>query len=322
VKLLKRVALAFLLLLVAVVAYVAVGLRHPSLEPYREHMAQPASAKGGLRATFLGVSTILLDDGETAILTDGFFTRPGKWATALGRIAPDPQRIEAALKRAGITRLAAVITVHSHYDHAMDAPEVASRTGAELVGSESTANVGRGWGLPEARIRVVRGGERFTWGRFEVTLLRSRHVPGAPAMGEIDQPLHPPARATAYREGGSFSVLVRHGERTLLVQGSAGFEPGALAGHKADVVFLGVGLLGKKDATHRDAYWNEVVRAVGAKRVIAIHWDDFTRPLDEPMVPLPRLLDDFGVTMAFLSDRARAEGVVLALPLPLVAMEP
>jgi L-ascorbate metabolism protein UlaG (beta-lactamase superfamily) len=192
-------------------------------------------------------------------LVDGFFTRPGKWSTALGRVAPDRERIGAALSRAGITRLAAVITVHSHYDHAMNSPEVAMRTGAERVGSASTANVGRGWGLPEARIRVVRGGERFTWGRFEVTLLGARHVPGAPAMGEIDAPLTPPVRATAYREGGSFSVLVRHGERTLLVQGSAGFEPGALAGRKADVVFLGVGLLGKKElriATRIGTRWS------------------------------------------------------------------
>jgi len=30
----------------------------------------------GLRVMFLGVSTLLFDDGDTAILTDGFFTRP------------------------------------------------------------------------------------------------------------------------------------------------------------------------------------------------------------------------------------------------------
>jgi hypothetical protein len=33
--------------------------------------------------------TLLFDDGKTALLTDGFFTRPGKLRTLLGRVAPD-----------------------------------------------------------------------------------------------------------------------------------------------------------------------------------------------------------------------------------------
>src|SRR5699024_1133187 len=108
---------------------------------------------------------------------------------------------ERALQRAEIDRLAAVIVVHSHYDHAMDAPAVAERTGAELIGSESTANIGRGWGLAEDRLRVVEGGEALRFGRFKVTLLRSRHAPIATADGGvIAQPLTPPARATAYKE--------------------------------------------------------------------------------------------------------------------------
>ena len=39
--------------------------------------------------------------------------------------------IARGLARNEVTTLAAVIPVHSHYDHAMDAPEVARRTGAE-----------------------------------------------------------------------------------------------------------------------------------------------------------------------------------------------
>jgi L-ascorbate metabolism protein UlaG (beta-lactamase superfamily) len=133
------------------------------------------------------------------------------------------------------------------------------------------------------------------------------------AMGEIEQPLRPPARATAYREGGSFSVLITHGSRTMLVQASAGFAEDALRGQRAEVVFLGVAGLGAQDQAYREAYWREVVQAVGARRVIPIHWDDFTRPLEQPLVPLPRLLDDFDTSIEFILQRARGEQVDVRL---------
>jgi L-ascorbate metabolism protein UlaG (beta-lactamase superfamily) len=98
------------------------------------------------------------------------------------------------------------------------------------------------------------------------------------------------------------------------VQSTAGFVEGALRGHKADVVFLGIGALGKQGEDYRQAYWHETVHAVGAPRVIPIHWDDFTRPLDQPLVPLPYLFDDFDKSMAFILGRGQQEGVDVKLP--------
>jgi L-ascorbate metabolism protein UlaG (beta-lactamase superfamily) len=101
------------------------------------------------------VTTLRFDDGETRSLTDGFFSRPGLRDLALDRpVAPELAGIERALAEAGIERVAAPIPVHSHYDHAMDAGEVAKRTGALVVGSTSTAQVARGAGLAEESIAV------------------------------------------------------------------------------------------------------------------------------------------------------------------------
>jgi L-ascorbate metabolism protein UlaG (beta-lactamase superfamily) len=276
----------------------------------------------GLTVTFLGVSTLLFEDGETAILTDGFFTRPGLFSVAT-RIAPDSAAIVQALGRAGITRLAAVIPVHSHYDHAMDAPYVAKWTGADLVGSSSTANIGRGAGLSVDRIRVPAMGEAIPYGRFTVTLRRSKHVPSPVLMpGEITAPLTPPARTRDYRLGECYSVVIRHGGRTIVVQGSAGFIPGALKEVKADVVYLGVATLGKQAPAYRDSLWSEVVEATGAKRVIAIHWDDFLRPLSKPLRPMPRLVDNFDATMQFLLSHSGAGAPDIRLPVEFVRTDP
>jgi L-ascorbate metabolism protein UlaG (beta-lactamase superfamily) len=313
----RRLLLALLVLVVVACAWVVQRLTdHPSLEPYAPlwlASAEPAPAGPRVTVTFLGVTTLLISDGETSILTDGFFSRPGKLSAFLGRIAPDPERIARSLERAGIDQLAAVIPVHSHYDHAMDSPEVARRTGALLVGSESTANIARGVGFPEPRIRVVASGEAMRFGDFELTLLRSRHFPHGMAMGEITQPLVPPARALEYLEGGSWSLLFAHPAGTLLVQGSAGWEPGALDGHHADVVLLGVGGLGTRDEAYMQEYWGAVVAAVAPRCVIPIHWDDFTLPLDAPLVPSPRMIDDFGATMRFLAGKTASGSPALRL---------
>lgn len=320
-KIFIRAIALVILFVVGAVAYGYYGLTHrPDIGAYRSLQSLPAPATGGdLRVTFAGVSTLLFDDGETAILTDGFFTRPAARQVFLEKISPDKAVIGKMLARAGITKLATVIVNHSHYDHAMDSPEVAARTGAVLVGSDSTANIGRGWGLPENRIAIRHAGDVMSFGRFRITLLQGEHVPSPFTGGQIDAPLKPPVRTKDYLEGGSFAVLIEHGDRRILVNASAGFAPGAVKGRKADVVFLGVGQLGKRPASYMNDYWQEMVETPGARRVIPIHWDDFTRSLDEPLVPLPYLVDDFSATMTFLAERSRSAGIDLKLP---VAFEP
>jgi L-ascorbate metabolism protein UlaG (beta-lactamase superfamily) len=335
-RILKWASVAVVLLLALAIAVLAWMLQqNPSLQPYAA-----LGWKGGnttpaapLRVSFLGVATLLLDDGETAILTDGFFSRPDRMQSFLGKVEPDLDNITRGLARAGIRlkdqpaapgrsgRVAAVIPLHSHYDHAMDAPEVALRTGALLLGSESTANVGRGWGLPDAYIRVATLGQPMQFGRFTITLYPTLHAPTGFTGGVIAQPLKPPVRASEYKEGQSYAMLVQHDGRALLVTGSAGFVPGALQGVKAEVVLLGIGSLGPRNDAYRADYWREVVQATGAKRVIPIHWDDFWLPADQPMQPLPPPIDKFDVTMQFLAARGAAERVDIRLPLPWQAMD-
>lgn len=291
------------------------GLRAPILAPWAHLYEPPAPPRqGAVRTVFLGVSTLLLDDGDTALLTDGFFSRPGLLRMRFGRLRPDRARIAAGLRLAGTDRLDAVFVVHSHYDHALDSPEVAAATGARLIGSASTRNIARGQGFPDDRFQPAVTGEPFTIGRFTLTALPARHSPGDIAPGRIDRPPRLPVRATDYRTGDCYTLHVRHGARRLLVHASAHSLPGALDGHVADTVYLGIGALGKQDEAFREEYWQRLVTATGARRVVPIHWDDFFRPLDRPLRPFRAFLDDFPASMDFLTRKAASDGVALVLP--------
>ncbi|MFM9035197.1 MAG: MBL fold metallo-hydrolase [Mycobacterium sp.] len=292
-------------------------LGRPDLTRYREHFdLRPAAAGAPLTVTWIGVSTLLLDDGTSAVLTDGFFSRPGLLDVGLRKLSPSASRIDDALERAGIRRLDAVLPVHTHYDHALDSAAVAQRTGAVVVGGESAANIARGQGLPEERIIVATPGEPMSLGSFEVTLVESHHCPPDRFPGHISAPVVPPVKASVYRCGEAWSTLVHHrpSGRRLLVQGSAGFVPGALAGRLADVAYLGVGQLGVQPEIYIRQYWNETVRTVGARQVVLIHWDDFFRPLTEEPRALPYAGDDLDVTMRVLEALAERDGVALHLP--------
>ncbi len=289
----------------------------PDLARHAHRFSVPvAGSDAPLTVTWLGVSTLLIDDGSSALMTDGFFSRPGLARVGVGKVSPSPARVDGCLTRVGVKRLAAVIPVHTHFDHALDSALVADRTGAQLVGGGSAANVGRGHGLSEDRIVVVESGAPIQLGSYEITLVKSRHSPPDRFPGTIDQPVVPPVKAATYRCGEAWSAFIYHRSsgRRLLIQGSAGFVKGSLTGQHADVVYLGVGQLGVQPESYLVDYWTQTVRTVGARRVVLVHWDDFFRPLSMPLRALPYVADDLDVSMRVLSRLAEQDGVALDMP--------
>lgn len=289
----------------------------PDLAPYARYFDVPsATPQSPLSVTWAGVSTLLVDDGTSAVLTDGFFSRPALPTVVLRKLAPSLPRIEGCLARLGVDKLEAVLPVHSHFDHAMDSAVVAERTGARLVGGTSTAQVGIGGGLDPERTVTVTPGEAVSLGAYDVTLFESEHCPPDRFPGIITEPVVPPVKVAAYKCGEAWSTLVHHrpSDRRLLIVGSAGAVPGALAGQRAEVVYLGIGQLGLQSEQYFESYWAETVRTVEARRVVLIHWDDFFRPLHKPLRALPFAGDDLDVSMRLLSRLAERDGVGLHLP--------
>lgn len=264
-----------------------------------------------LRTAFAGVSNVLVTDGSSAVLVDGFFSRPSPLKMAT-RVAPDRTRIAEALRRLGVAELDAVLVAHSHLDHVLDAPIVAELTGATLAGSRSTRMVQEGYGLAAEPFAELVPGEPVEFGAFTVTPVGAEHSAGDRVPGEITEPVRLPARAKAFKTGRCYSFHIAHPAGRVLVHASANFVPGALAGHRADVVYLGVGQAGKQTERWRERYWRETAGAVGARTVRPIHWDAFWRPLSKPLKRLPKAFDDLGATMATFE--RLADGVDLALP--------
>jgi L-ascorbate metabolism protein UlaG (beta-lactamase superfamily) len=289
----------------------------PDLADYTGYFDAPeARPDAPLTVTWAGVTTLLIDDGSSALMTDGFFSRPGLATVGLRQITPSAPRIDGSLQRLGVDRLEAVLPVHTHFDHAMDSAVVAQRTGARIVGGESAVQVGIGGGLTEDRLTVATPGEAIALGAYDVTLVKAEHCPPDRFPGVISTPVKPPVRTSAYKCGEAWSTLVHHrpSDRRLLVIGSAGFVRGALAGYRAEVVYLGIGQLGVQPERYLVDYWTETVRAVGARRVVLIHWDDFFRPLTKPLRALPYAGDDLDVSMRVLTALAHDDGIPLNLP--------
>jgi L-ascorbate metabolism protein UlaG (beta-lactamase superfamily) len=271
-------------------AFYLTTFEQPAVDPAWQVEAEAEIPEGSVTVRYTGTSTLLFSDGATAWMVDGWFSRFGPLKVARGQIGPDQDAITQGLEHNHVDRLAVVIPVHSHFDHAMDSPEVAKRTGATLLGSESTANIARGWGLDEDQIRIAVDRQPVRFGDFTITLIATRHFefPNA-AVAEralsdprIVEPLVPPVSAFAYRLGQPYAIHVSHPRGRWLIQGSAGYVEDGLAGFDAEVVFLGIGGLGSQTEEYREAYWRETVTTIGATRVIPIHWDSLTGPAEGP----------------------------------------
>lgn len=258
-------------------------------------------------ATWFGATMLLIDDGETQILIDGFISRP-RLIDIVARqpVDNDAATINFILNEHRMRRLAAIIPVHTHFDHAMDVGAIANRSSASILGSASSVQVGRGAGVPDDQLVTVENNAEYTFGEFTVRFVESLHAPigwngTVPLAGTIDEPLSLPAPVSEFREGGSFSIFVSHPQGSALIQGSAGMRDSALDDLQVDTVLLGVGLVEGLGRDYVRQYWNQTVTATGAKTVIPIHFDDYTRPFGHIEL-MPRVLDNFVTTARWLDE--------------------
>ncbi len=195
-----------------------------------------------------------------------------------------------------------VLIGHSHYDHILDAPALCMQTGARLVGSPSTCNVGRAAGVPESQLVETMGGEDIACGDEVVACgLKSEHgrayLNRVPLPGVIPTPPRWPARFWDLRHGQVFNWWIRgHGLSVVHID-SAEFYADVLRDVPCDVLCLCA--IGRR---YRPRYVEEAVELLKPRYVVPCHWDWFFRPYRADVRQLP------GVDLEGFLDEIRAAG--------------
>lgn len=286
---------------------------YPAQKP-RERLA------GEVKVTYFGTSTLLFEDDETKIMIDGYFSRP-----TLGDLLsfePDNALITNVIKKYELENLKVILPVHSHHDHAMDAPLIAQLTNAKLLGTESSYLVGKELKLNKNKWENAKLNQKYHYGDFTITLFPARHghLPFflnncLSKPNEINKPIQYPAWLCDYKESQSYSVHIKHKNTSFLIHASTAYIDGALEKFKSDYVFLGIAGLSELNPKEQKSYFDETIGSVKGSKLIPIHWDDFMRSKNDRLYPPKKLMGSFENDMKALiklnQERAKPAEIIL-----------
>jgi L-ascorbate metabolism protein UlaG (beta-lactamase superfamily) len=248
----------------------------------------PRDANSPVRVRWLGTAGFEISAGGTSILIDPYITRARLADCVLRPLASDLAEIARVTPRAD-----AIIVGHTHFDHALDVPTIAMRTGATVFGSRSAVALCRASRVPETRLVNVErepGQPPFTAevGPFKLRFAASAHsrflLGRVPFPGEIQDCDHVPLRTEKYRCGAVFRVEIEVMGRTIVHLGSAELVERVAPPKDVDLLLLCVA--GWQSSDH---FPERVARALDPRAVLLSHWDNFFTPLDTPVRALPAM---------------------------------
>jgi L-ascorbate metabolism protein UlaG (beta-lactamase superfamily) len=230
-----------------------------------------------VKVRWTGAAGLEFTDERKTILIDPYHSRAGKYEIFFGRMRPKADRVRRyieELERA----LSSVIIGHTHFDHALDIPEVAKYLRGPLIGSRSLAALMALHDKGDS-VTVCEKGERIELpGEAAVTMLPSRHglvfFGRIPYRGEIDPKGRLPLRAQDYRLGDVYMPKLEMGGIVFMHAGSANFIESELEGHRCDVLFMCVPGWNKVPE-----YCTRFLEIVRPEVIVPFHFDDFSLSL-------------------------------------------
>jgi L-ascorbate metabolism protein UlaG (beta-lactamase superfamily) len=257
---------------------------------------------------YLGTAGWEISDGSTVVLIDPYLSRisgpapPGggsghsiaeetRRAYGWNDIAsPDVAAIDSHIQRADF-----ILVTHTHYDHVLDVPHIARKTGAAVIGTESTENVMRAYDVPGEQLLTVRGGEDYQFGSFSLKVIPSIHSPldhkhyfsSATAPAGMKAPL---TLEQIHPEGGTLAYLIRFHGHQILAFGGMNYIEREIVGLEPDVALIGAGASRKEIYD----YSGRLMRALHYPAlVLPTHWDNFLAPYGASQQPALEALQSF-----------------------------
>jgi L-ascorbate metabolism protein UlaG (beta-lactamase superfamily) len=257
--------------------------------------------RGGGRArvhvTHLGAAGWEITDGRSTLLLDPYLSRlriagrafgtgttpalPGDTRRVFG---PDDDLIsDTAAADRHLTRADLILISHSHFNHTLDMPYIARKTGATVVGTESTVNLARAAGVPEPQLVTVRGGEDYAFGGVAVKVVPSLHS----AMSDkryfdgrvVGHDFRGPRRMSNDVEGGTLAYLVRIGGHEIAWFGSMNYVEREWMGQRPDVAMIAAA----RQRLEIHDYTGRLLRVLGRPPLVfATHWDEQSFPFGAP----------------------------------------
>ena len=246
----------------------------------RELEAVPLGLPPGLDLTWLGVSGYRLTYEGVSLFIDPYVSRVPLRSLLLRRVAlPDEALIDRYAGAPG--SVAGVLVGHTHFDHAVDAPDIARRYDTKAYGSESLVRLMRLHGLAELAVEVEPR-RRYELGPFVVRFVPSRHSKllfgrKVPMDGELTCDYLDGLSPGAYRCGAVWGIRIEVAGVSLYHQGSANLDDAELGDEPVDVFLAGVA---GRSVTPR--YWERILPRLDPRVLVPTHYDNFFSPLGRP----------------------------------------
>ncbi|MFV1450039.1 MBL fold metallo-hydrolase [Maribacter sp. HS] len=243
-----------------------------------------------LNLKYLGVAGWEISNDSLTILVDPYISRlklkgnPRFYAEGDDRkiySGDDVYESDTVAINKIITKADYILVHHSHTDHLADVPFIAKKTGAVVVGTETTATILKAYGIPEKQLITVKGGEDYQFDNFSIRVIPSIHS----ALGDKryfdskvysdPEELKIPLTVEEFIEGGSLMFLLRIDAHKILTSGSMNFIEREVAGLKPDVLIPGINL----SRLEIYKYTERLLELTGyPKTIIPAHWDNFRVP--------------------------------------------
>lgn len=246
----------------------------------RNELGLPA----GLELEWLGVSGYRMTYAGSTIFIDPYVSRVKLRAVLLRRAAlSDAQMIDRYIVPHG--DVAGVLVGHTHFDHAVDAPEIARRYGCKAYGSQSLRRLMELHGLGEQTV-VVDPHKPYELGPFVVRFVPSTHsklILGRKVLwdGELTCEQLDGLSPGAYKCGQVWGIRIEVAGASFYHQGSADLIDDALPDEPVDYFLAGVA---GRHVTPR--FWQRILPKLDPKVIVPTHYDNFFKPLgqDQSMV--------------------------------------